>query len=59
MFDKIYGTWSRLEDAGYSVGARVLELLCHRDKVCDTVEVLLWVHVFLNAIVLDIIVILL
>ncbi|KAL9332580.1 hypothetical protein ACSQ67_002190 [Phaseolus vulgaris] len=23
----------RLEDAGYAVGARVLELLCHRDKV--------------------------
>ncbi|KAF8393059.1 hypothetical protein HHK36_021300 [Tetracentron sinense] len=23
----------RLEDAGYTVGARVLELLCHRDKV--------------------------
>ncbi|PNX78138.1 trafficking protein particle complex subunit 5-like protein [Trifolium pratense] len=22
----------RLEDAGYAVGARVLELLCHRDK---------------------------
>lgn len=52
MFDKIYGTWSRLEDAGYAVGARVLELLCHRDKVCDTVDVLLWFHVFLNAIVL-------
>jgi hypothetical protein len=26
--------FSRLEDAGYAVGARVLELLCHRDKVC-------------------------
>lgn len=24
---------TRLEDAGYAVGARVLELLCHRDKV--------------------------
>jgi len=23
----------RLEDAGYAVGARVLELLCHREKV--------------------------
>nr|GEV64211.1 trafficking protein particle complex subunit 5 [Tanacetum cinerariifolium] len=23
----------RLEDAGYAVGVRVLELLCHRDKV--------------------------
>ena len=25
--------WGRLEDAGYAVGARVLELLCHREKV--------------------------
>lgn len=25
----------RLEDAGYAVGARVLELLCHRDKVIN------------------------
>lgn len=25
--------WNRLEDAGYAVGARVLELLCHREKV--------------------------
>jgi hypothetical protein len=24
----------RLEDAGYAVGARVLELLCRREKVC-------------------------
>lgn len=38
--EKIYGKWIRLEDAGYAVGARVLELLCHRDKVWDTVEVL-------------------
>lgn len=36
-----YHVWSlknftkccRLEDAGYAVGARVLELLCHREKV--------------------------
>ncbi|KAA3489942.1 trafficking protein particle complex subunit 5-like isoform X1 [Gossypium australe] len=28
-----HGKWIRLEDAGYAVGARVLELLCHRDKV--------------------------
>ncbi|MBA0622451.1 hypothetical protein Godav_007995, partial [Gossypium davidsonii] len=27
-----HGKWIRLEDAGYAVGARVLELLCHRDK---------------------------
>ncbi|THF99037.1 hypothetical protein TEA_000653 [Camellia sinensis var. sinensis] len=25
--------WGKLEDAGYAVGARVLELLCHREKV--------------------------
>ncbi|MBA0657959.1 hypothetical protein Goklo_010211, partial [Gossypium klotzschianum] len=29
-----HGKWIRLEDAGYAVGARVLELLCHRDKQC-------------------------
>lgn len=29
----IHVKWIRLEDAGYAVGARVLELLCHRDKV--------------------------
>lgn len=32
---------SRLEDAGYAVGARVLELLCHRDKVFTLLRVLL------------------
>ncbi|KAF4347924.1 hypothetical protein G4B88_007834 [Cannabis sativa] len=31
--DNIAELERRLEDAGYSVGARVLELLCHRDKV--------------------------
>ncbi|XLR06457.1 hypothetical protein S83_034395 [Arachis hypogaea] len=36
-----YGLWDfvlfvlGLEDAGYAVGARVLELLCHRDKAID------------------------
>uniref|UniRef100_A0A803QBF3 Trafficking protein particle complex subunit n=1 Tax=Cannabis sativa TaxID=3483 RepID=A0A803QBF3_CANSA len=30
--DNIAELERRLEDAGYSVGARVLELLCHRDK---------------------------
>lgn len=29
----MFGIWCRLEDAGYAVGARVLELLCHREKV--------------------------
>ncbi|KAA8535328.1 hypothetical protein F0562_030331 [Nyssa sinensis] len=28
----------RLEDARYAVGAWVLELLCHRDKVADSLE---------------------
>ncbi|PPR87248.1 hypothetical protein GOBAR_AA33450 [Gossypium barbadense] len=31
--DNIAELERRLEDAGYAVGARVLELLCHRDKV--------------------------
>ncbi|PPR98165.1 hypothetical protein GOBAR_AA22487 [Gossypium barbadense] len=30
--DNISELETRLEDAGYAVGARVLELLCHRDK---------------------------
>ncbi|XP_011017999.1 PREDICTED: trafficking protein particle complex subunit 5 isoform X3 [Populus euphratica] len=30
--DNIAELERRLEDAGYAVGARVLELLCHRDK---------------------------
>ncbi|KAJ6698614.1 41-2 PROTEIN ANTIGEN-RELATED, partial [Salix purpurea] len=30
--DNIAELERRLEDAGYSVGARILELLCHRDK---------------------------
>uniref|UniRef100_A0A453BEC6 Uncharacterized protein n=2 Tax=Aegilops tauschii TaxID=37682 RepID=A0A453BEC6_AEGTS len=31
--DNIADLERRLEDAGYAVGARVLELLCHREKV--------------------------
>lgn len=33
--DSEWSIWMvyRLEDAGYAVGARVLELLCHREKV--------------------------
>ncbi|KAI9117148.1 hypothetical protein K1719_011314 [Acacia pycnantha] len=30
--DNIAELERRLEDAGYAVGARVLELLCHREK---------------------------
>ncbi|KAH9806465.1 Trafficking protein particle complex subunit [Citrus sinensis] len=36
--DNIAELERRLEDAGYAVGARVLELLCHRDKVADSLE---------------------
>ncbi|KAF7144852.1 hypothetical protein RHSIM_Rhsim04G0120400 [Rhododendron simsii] len=36
--DNITELERRLEDAGYSVGARVLELLCHREKVADSLE---------------------
>eukprot|EP00850_Spirogloea_muscicola_P021855 SM000265S09776 [mRNA] locus=s265:166499:168643:+ [translate_table: standard] len=28
----------KLEDAGYGVGLRMLELLCHREKVADSLE---------------------
>ncbi|XP_028092588.1 trafficking protein particle complex subunit 5-like [Camellia sinensis] len=34
--DNITELERRLEDAGYAVGARVLELLCHREKVCNS-----------------------
>ncbi|KAG6430812.1 hypothetical protein SASPL_108885 [Salvia splendens] len=34
--DNIAELERRLEDAGYAVGARVLELLCHREKEGDT-----------------------
>jgi hypothetical protein len=41
---------NRLEDAGYAVGIRMLELLCHREKVYDlpilcvvsSVEITFW-----------------
>ncbi|KAK8649969.1 hypothetical protein V6N13_139621 [Hibiscus sabdariffa] len=36
--DNISELETRLEDAGYAVGARVLELLCHREKVADSLE---------------------
>ncbi|XP_068651895.1 uncharacterized protein [Aristolochia californica] len=36
--DNIAELERRLEDAGYAVGARVLELLCYRDKVADSLE---------------------
>ncbi|KAG1366610.1 hypothetical protein COCNU_13G004000 [Cocos nucifera] len=36
--DNIAELERRLEDAGYAVGARVLELLCHREKVADSLE---------------------
>ncbi|CAK9183306.1 unnamed protein product [Ilex paraguariensis] len=40
----------RLEDAGYAVGARVLELLCHREKGMGTQYLCLlskcWLYVF-------------
>ncbi|KAJ6382248.1 hypothetical protein OIU77_030822 [Salix suchowensis] len=39
--DNIAELERRLEDAGYSVGARILELLCHRDKVFTLLRVLL------------------
>ncbi|GMP35679.1 hypothetical protein CsSME_00008037 [Camellia sinensis var. sinensis] len=34
--DNITELERRLEDAGYAVGARVLELLCHREKVWNS-----------------------
>ncbi|KAF8407237.1 hypothetical protein HHK36_006364 [Tetracentron sinense] len=36
--DNIAELERRLEDAGYAVGARVLELLCHREKIADSLE---------------------
>ena len=36
----------RLEDAGYAVGARVLELLCHREKVWCIVVFLRWSRIW-------------
>ncbi|KAK1293631.1 hypothetical protein QJS10_CPB17g00224 [Acorus calamus] len=43
--DNITELERRLEDAGYAVGARVLELLCHRDKGKDQfLGILSFVH---------------
>ncbi|KAL6523435.1 hypothetical protein OROGR_017038 [Orobanche gracilis] len=39
--DNIAELERRLEDAGYAVGARVLELLCHREKMKQSRELVI------------------